>query len=231
MLFSPGKYKLDITIDSQQIPQVKETRFLGVTLDDELNWKVHISHVRDKLLVNKHLPQLGRNLLNKQSLLGIYYAHVYSHLTYSLNTWVSMFTKTQINDLFKIQKACIYIVHEKPTQLDCMEILHSSKLLTFQELIDLESIKYGHRISKGLTPKPIQRIMQSTRGLKTHSYNTRNKSTPNIQKHQTVQFNRSFLCHSISNYNKLPGSLKTIKMIHSFTRKAKVDLLNQRQPN
>ena len=112
MLFWPGKHKLDITIDSQHVPQVKQTRFLGVTLDEKLNWKAHISHVRDKLLVNKHLLQLGRNLLNKQSLLGIYYAHIYSHLTYSLNTWGSMLTKTQINNLFKIQKACVCIVHK-----------------------------------------------------------------------------------------------------------------------
>ena len=34
MLFWPGKHKLDITIDGQHIPQVKQTRFLGITLDD-----------------------------------------------------------------------------------------------------------------------------------------------------------------------------------------------------
>ena len=62
MFFWPGKHKLNITIDGQHIPQVKQTRFLGVTLDNELNWKVHISHVRDKFLVNKHLLQLGKKL-------------------------------------------------------------------------------------------------------------------------------------------------------------------------
>ena len=174
---------------------------------------MHISQVRDKLLVNKHLLELGRNMLNKQSLLGIYYAHVYSHLTYSLNMWDSLLTQTQINDLFKIQKVCVCIAHKTLPHSDCMELFHTSKLLTFQELIDLESVKYRQKISKGLTHKPIQKIMLSNGGLKTHSYNTRNKSTPNIQKHQATQFNRSFLCCSISNYNKLPESLKSIKSL------------------
>ena len=81
-----GNHKLDITIDGHCIPQVRQTHFLGVTLDDELSWHPHISQVREKLVLNKHLLQLGKNMLNTTSLLGIYHAHIYSHLMYSLNT-------------------------------------------------------------------------------------------------------------------------------------------------
>ena len=86
-----------------------------------------------------------------------------------------MLTKTQLNNIFTIQKSCICIVHKKSLQANCNELLNKSKMLTFQELISLESMKYGYKISKGLAPEPIKRIMNSKGGLKTHPYNTRNK--------------------------------------------------------
>ena len=86
IFFWPGKFNLSVTIDGQQIPQVSPMYFLCVTLDNELCWIPHISQIQNKLLVNRHLLQLGKNLLNEQCLIGIYYAHIYSHLTYSLNT-------------------------------------------------------------------------------------------------------------------------------------------------
>ena len=95
-----------------------------------------------------------------------------------------MLTKTQINDLFKIQKVCIRIALKKSARVNCMELLQTNKLLSFQELIDLESIKYGYKINNSLVPEPIKKIMHHNGGLKTHSYNTRNKTTLNIQKHQ-----------------------------------------------
>ena len=41
------KYSLDIQLilNNEIIEQVKEAVFLGVILDENLNWKSHISHV------------------------------------------------------------------------------------------------------------------------------------------------------------------------------------------
>ena len=37
--------RMSITIDGQQIEQVKYTKFLGLFIDEELSWKYHINHV------------------------------------------------------------------------------------------------------------------------------------------------------------------------------------------
>ena len=38
-----------ISIDNQNIVEVKETNLLGVTLDENLTWKSEMSHVASKL--------------------------------------------------------------------------------------------------------------------------------------------------------------------------------------
>ena len=118
MLFWPKGRSLEIEMDGLIIPQVHQTRFLGAILDDDLCWTPHLNHMHEKLCANKHLMQLGRNFLNFDSLLSVYYAHIYSHLTYSLLTWGSMLSQSNADDLFKLQKACVCIVHKKFSRAD-----------------------------------------------------------------------------------------------------------------
>ena len=47
LLFWPGNKTMDITIKGIQIPQVHNTKFLGIMIDDELNWGMHINQVHE----------------------------------------------------------------------------------------------------------------------------------------------------------------------------------------
>ena len=53
MVFKPRQKRsicnIQISIDNQNIVEVKETNLLGVTLDENLNWKSEISHVASKV--------------------------------------------------------------------------------------------------------------------------------------------------------------------------------------
>ena len=48
-----GKHRLNtrlqIEIDGVAIERVNENKFLGVTIDDRLSWKPHITHVKYKV--------------------------------------------------------------------------------------------------------------------------------------------------------------------------------------
>ena len=67
-------------------------------------------------------------------------------------------------------------------------------ILKFPDIIDLELIKFGYRLSTQDLPTPIESIMNNKGGRKTHRYPTQSKGFPNIQKHTCVQFNNSYLC-------------------------------------
>ena len=47
MIFSRKKsnHQLDLQIDNQTIDETSTTKFLGVYIDNKLNWKTHISYV------------------------------------------------------------------------------------------------------------------------------------------------------------------------------------------
>ena len=100
-----------------------------------------------------------------------------------------MINKRQLNDLMKIQKACVRIICKKPSTYNSKVLFEQEHIPTLQNLIDLEAAKLGYKISHNLVPKPIQNIMNAKNRKKTHTYHTHNKTTPNIQRHRSTQFN------------------------------------------
>ena len=84
----------DIKIQDQVLKNSKTTKFLGITIDENLTWKDHISVLYNKVSTNKRLLMNAQNLLPGKILEQIYYAYVYSHLTYGLAIWGSMLIKT-----------------------------------------------------------------------------------------------------------------------------------------
>ena len=94
-----------------------------------------------------------------------------------------MISKWQINDLTKIQKACVRIICKKPSMYNSTVLFEQEHIPTLQNLIDLEVVQFGYKISCKTIPLPIQNLMNANGGKETHNYNTHNKTTPNIQRH------------------------------------------------
>ena len=73
-----------ISIADLDIPTIHVTKFLGVYLDEDLNWKYHTNQVYHKVQSNKQLLNLAKNFMDVGTLIKIYYTNIYSHLNYGL---------------------------------------------------------------------------------------------------------------------------------------------------
>ena len=138
-----------------------------------------------------------------------------------------MITKSAINELSQIQDACIQIVCKQSKWVSVKPLYNRLQTLHLPELIVLELAKYGYKISNKLYPTKTHELAESNGGLKRHRYPTRFKSTPNIQKHGTKEFNSSHLCKGLAVYINLPDRLKGIKSLKNFTKEVKKYLLLQ----
>ena len=80
-----AKYNVKMNID--KIDEVTLTKFLGVTLDQDINWKAHIDTVSKR--INKFVYALKRvrNITNIKTAITSYHAYVESVLRYGLIMW------------------------------------------------------------------------------------------------------------------------------------------------
>ena len=172
-----------LTVDGTEIPLVNNTKFLGVHVNNQITWTTHIDQVHKKLMTNKMLLKSSCNMLTTDCLKSVYYAHIYSHLTYGLISWGPMIMKSTVNDLSWIQDACVRIVCKTSKWASVNALYKQLQTLRLPELITLELAKYGYKISSRLYPSKIQELAETNGRLKRHQYHTRFKNTPNIQKH------------------------------------------------
>ena len=99
--------------------------------------------------------------------------------------------------LYKAQKVCIQTVAKLKPRDSLNGVFQALQTIPFPDLIKLELTKLGFKVSKKYLPAPILTIFNASGGEKKHKYQTRNKTIPNIQKHQSILFSNSFLCGSI----------------------------------
>ena len=90
---SKNSKKPELEIDNTTLKPVENTKFLGMWVDENLNWNAHITKLINKIKRNMHLLRVPKNLFNKRTLKLIYHAHIQSHIDYGLILWGTMTTK------------------------------------------------------------------------------------------------------------------------------------------
>ena len=165
------------TVDDIEIPISDSTKFLGVHIDNELRWTIHVNNLHKKLMANKFLLSTNTNILNTNSLRLIYNVHILSHLTYGLLAWGPMASKEAIKDLTSIQDSCVHLVSKVGKSTNVMPLYNKQQLIWLPDLIKLELAKYGHRQTTKDYPASLQQIANANGGTKKHHYPTRSKNT------------------------------------------------------
>ena len=86
ILFKPNGRdgKIELTVATKVIKNVKTAKFVGVWLDEDLSWKEHIRQLLTKLKSKICLLYKGKNFLMPHAKRVLYFAQIQSHITYGI---------------------------------------------------------------------------------------------------------------------------------------------------
>ena len=233
MIFSKNEQKdIDIKLGNTKLPKVKSTKFLGMWIDQNLNWNEHVSKLKSKIKRNLTILQIGNKYLNSHTKKILYYAQIYSHLSYGLVLWGNMISNTQLNTMQRLQNKAIQLVNPKQTKVE--NTYKTLEILKIKEAIIVKNCKMIYKLEHNKHNKlpgklPLLFNIDNTgRSLKkTHKYNTRTKNIPKIPKVQTKQYKNSFLCNCITDYQTVPIELRELTNSKIFSKKLKSLVLSQ----
>ena len=115
ILFKPTKKplhcQLKLKLNGKRLYQTSSVKYLGIKIDQYLNWQDHINNIAIKLnKVNAMLYKV-RQFVNQRTLISIYHAIFDSHLNYASIVWGH--TKSSINRAFIIQMKALSTIHFK----------------------------------------------------------------------------------------------------------------------
>ncbi len=139
--------KVRIELDGVEIERVHENRFLGVTVDDRLNWKPHIKHVQSKVSRSIAVIHKAKQLLDHNSLRTLYCSLVLPYLHYCAEVWGNTY-KTSLQSLTILQKRAIRAVHKVNHLEHTNPLFIQSKRLKFTDIVSYQTAIIMYKAKK-----------------------------------------------------------------------------------
>lgn len=206
VIFSPRHTSYDksqlIKIAGKSIEQVTTTKFLGVNIDNALNWESHIDSIAKKLSSVCYALYRLAKIASRTTVLAYYYAHFVSKLKYGIVVWGC---STHSQRLFKLQKKAVRYIIGVSKYTSCRNLFKELNILTLASMYILDIIVYVKNNLNMFLPNNYN-----------HNYGTRERENLLTPMHNLSKYEESPKYQGIRLYNKIPNSLKNIENIKVF---------------
>ena len=177
-------------------------KLLGTYLDDTFNWEPQIDHICSKLNKAFFAILKLKQSVPKSTLITMYYALAYPHLSYNIILWGQA---VNIQQVFINQKRILRLIFDLKRTQSCRNIFKENKILTLASIYIMKCPLYVF--------KNKDKFKQN---LENHQYNTRHRTDIMVPRHSTALYEKSpyYACMKI--FNKLPTEIKKIHSMNGF---------------
>ena len=150
------------------ISKQSSLKYLGVILDDKLNWKPHIEKLVTQLFKSCGMLFKLKHYTNISVLKSVYFALFHSYLTYSILNW-GRANKTTLLPLIRLQNKAVRTLEYNKTKTT---VLHSKhKILEIPDLFQLSVAKFMHSFYNGGLPTHFDNYFAEIASV--HKYQTK----------------------------------------------------------
>ena len=204
---------IQICLGNESINHVVSSKFLGVYLDENLNFVPHIRYVSNKIAKHIGIMYKIKDKLTTEAKLNYYYAFVYPYLSYNVCVWGSTF-QTHLLPIIILQKRMIRLMTNSGFLDHTRPLFAQLGLLEFPDVYRYNILNY---VFKALTKDKVT------------FNNVRNTRDPFLIKpafHRLSKTQHAFSYTGPSEWNKLPLHLRKIDNYVRFKKSLKEYLLS-----
>ena len=218
LLFS-GEQKdtFSINLDNTKITRMDAVKYLGVMVDDELNWKKQVNTVLGKVKkaagMLKKVNFIAPNSVNRT----LYYSFLQSVIQYGLTSWGAPSTKGLTSIANLINKIVYNINKHSNNQTDIFKPLNINELYILQ----CSKLLYSHIIDKQL-PSSLKCLFSNP----DHAHNTRHAGNHGIFNIHFCDATLPISFYAPQFWNTYCHLTRNVFSIESFSSHVKKCLLN-----
>ena len=213
---------LHIKMNGEEIQRVTSTKFLGIFIDDCLNFKCHIDHLVHKLSKYVGLFFKLRHLLPRSVLLTLYKTLFEPHLIYCNIIWDNTYP-SHLKKLETLQKKIIRAISWSRANSPTSHLFALYGILRLKEHIYFHNACTMYRVVFGSNNR-LSELIPICGPL--HTHNTRNKHLIVGKKRQLIGTSMGVVCRGPQIWNELDNSLKASQSISIFKHRLKKHLLS-----
>ena len=205
----------DIIMNGEKLEEVDHAKYLGVLVDNKLNWSHQINAVNLKLSKVIGLLAKIRHYVPSGVPRSLYFSFMNPYIDYNLLNW-GMAAPTNLNPLnLKLKKAVRIISFVKDSDYPSVPLFKDLKILPLTQSIEFKYAKFMWKLKNGVLPNCLS-----------------SNFTPNVRTQYSMSFsrlesvNRFILYEGPKIWNGLPVNITNKPSITSFSNSLKSHILS-----
>ena len=217
--------KFVLKFNGKKMEQCTSYKYLGVHLDENLNWKTHVKYICGKLSKMCGIFAKLRHCCSKDLLKVIYFALVESHLQYCNIIWGDACENT-LKPLVNLQNKILKILCFSPFGFDDVDDLYTDmKLLNLKQLHKLSKAKFVYKYKNQKLPSSFENFFMVAHSQ--HNYSLRSRDTNDYQRiWGKTQYGMKKLQYSgVHLWNTIPHEIRNSISMKIFKKKYKEFLI------
>lgn len=212
---------LNITIDGVTIGRVKKYKYLGLIIDDDLNFIKHVDHVKKQITPFISLMWRKSKFIPINKRKQLYFSFVQSHLIYMLPIYGEC-AAYKLKELQILQNRCIKALYRLDKN-SATTYLYSFSLLPFLELVKIERIVHIFKLKSALTKNNFHFV----HNIDVHGRSTRRDSRIHIFNQFGIHsYSNAALATAINDFNELDSDLRRLTCLKTFKAKVRFKVIN-----
>ena len=205
---------------------VSSTKYLGVFIDNKLNFKEHILTLENKIARSVGILSKVRYNFPLKTLLQLYHALIHPLLTYGIVVWGSTYP-SYLSKLKTLQNKAMQIISGSHYRDEANPIYKKLEVLQTHDLYTYETTKFVHSCFYNLAPIPFidffTKVDEVCQRATKQSVDKFSLYTP---RYPTNRLRRGIKYQGVKIWNSIPKDIKSLKF-QQFKSRFKTFLLSK----
>lgn len=205
---------LNININNIVLEKVSSIKYLGLLIDENLNWSLHLNKISDKVVSMLSALYRSRDYLSNKSKFQIYNAFFLTHFRYLLPVW-GMCGEVNFNKAQILQNKILKILFNFDWLTSTNTIYLNLNLNKLRVILEIEQCKLVYKIINNLQKSNINITFYHD----VHDHRTRSLNNVYQVPTRTNIGLKNPITDSIKKFNNLPHCIKDLSNYGNFVRK------------
>lgn len=211
-----------VKLDNTILERVQNTKFLGVTIDENLTWKIHIDNISKNISKGVGIINRLKHFVPERIMYSLYCTLVLPYINYGILAWGNS-CKRYLEKIFKLQKKALRMISKSHFLSHSAPIFKEYNLLNVYDTYELDMGTFMYKYFTNQLPKIFNNYFVENNNQR--RYHTRNTEYYKICKTRTQFANKTMRSAGPRNWNMTDENIKSASSVKHFRSQIKTNLI------
>ena len=168
-----------VKINNEILKEVDSAKYLGVLMDNKLNWNMHVNNIKLRISKGISILSLIRHYVPQTILRSLYFTFINSHIDYNLLNWGTAPAATLETISSKTRKA-IRIISFKNIEEPSMPLFKKHSILPLEQNLELKQANFMWKLDNNMIPPSLANNFRQNRNQINIAHNRLQASNSHI---------------------------------------------------